>query len=70
MEETFSEILNLQSEFSLDELELVRQRPVRVGLTEPPSEEELERAILWYGWWRVWNSSRNDAMRRHLCHPC
>ena len=41
----FSEILNLQSEFSLDELELVRQRPVRVDLTEPPSEEELERAI-------------------------
>ena len=41
----FSEILNLQSEFSLDELELVRQRPVRVDLTKPPSEEELERAI-------------------------
>ena len=41
----FSEILNLQSKFSLDELELVRQRPVRVDLTEPPSEEELERAI-------------------------
>ena len=41
----FSEILNLQSEFTLDELELVRQRPVTVDLTEPPSEEELERAI-------------------------
>ena len=41
----FSEILNLPSEFSLDELELVRQRPVRVDLTEPPSVEELERAI-------------------------
>jgi len=25
----FSEILNLQSEFSVDELELVKQRPVR-----------------------------------------
>ena len=41
----FLEILNLQNEFSLDKLELVRQRQVRVNLIEPPSEEELERAI-------------------------
>ncbi len=41
----FSEILNLQSGFSMEELELVRKRPVKDEMSEPPSEEELERAI-------------------------
>ncbi len=41
----FSAILNLQSGFSMEELELVRQRPVKDEMSEPPSEEELERAI-------------------------
>lgn len=46
METTFLRVLNLQSEFSADELGLVRQRPVRAEMSDPPSEEELERAIV------------------------
>jgi len=47
-----SAILNLQSEFSMEELELVKQRPVKDEMSEPPtSEEELERVVgkLWNG---------------------
>jgi len=39
------EVLNLQSEFATDELELVRQRPVRTEMAQLPTEEELESAI-------------------------
>lgn len=41
----FTNILNIASEFTLEELEKVRQRPVRDDLNEPPTEEELENAI-------------------------
>ena len=41
----FTKILNITSEFSLEELEKVKQRPVRSELDEPPTEEELENAV-------------------------
>ena len=41
----FSNILNVQSEFSLEELERVEQRPLRPELAELPTEEELMEAI-------------------------
>ena len=41
----FTKILNIQSEFSAEELERVRQRPVRQDMEELPSEEELLRAV-------------------------
>ena len=40
----FSKILNVQSEFSLDELGRVRQRPLRADLNQLPTEEELTRS--------------------------
>ena len=41
----FSDILNLQSNFSAEELEMVRQRPLRPEMAAPPSEEELGSAL-------------------------
>ena len=41
----FSNVLNLQSEFSVEELERVRQRPMRPEMGDPPSEEELQNAL-------------------------
>ena len=38
----FTKIL---SDFSLEELEKVKQRPLRSDFDEPPTEEELENAI-------------------------
>ena len=40
----FSSILNLQGDFSVEELERVRQRPLRPEMAAPPSEEELGSA--------------------------
>ena len=42
----FTKVLNLQSQFDMDELQRVQQRPVKSELEEPPSKEELLRAIL------------------------
>ena len=41
----FTKILNLQSEFSMEELSKVRQRPLRPAMAEPPSEEEVHSAL-------------------------
>ena len=41
----FCQILNLQSEFDVEELTKVRQRQVHTDMAEPPSEEELESAL-------------------------
>ena len=41
----FSNVLNLQSDFSVEELERVRQRPMRPEMGDPPSEEELQNAL-------------------------
>ena len=41
----FTKILSSASEFSLEELEKAKQRPIRSDLDEPPTEEELENAI-------------------------
>ena len=38
----FSKILNVQSEFSLEELGRVRRRPLRADLAELPTAEKLE----------------------------
>ena len=38
-------ILKLQSELSIEELEMVRWRPLRAEMATPPSEEELESAV-------------------------
>ena len=40
MEETLTKILNVQSEFSIDKLNEVRQRPIRDEMEELPSVEE------------------------------
>lgn len=41
----FSKVLNLQGEFTVEELEKVRQRPMRPEMGDPPSEEELQSAL-------------------------
>ena len=41
----FTKILNLQSEFSVEELDKVRQRPLKPAMAEIPSEEELQSAL-------------------------
>ena len=41
----FSKILNVQSDFDMEELSRVRQRPTRSELTEVPSEEEVMNAV-------------------------
>lgn len=42
---TLQIILNTQNDFSVEELEVVRQRHIRPELAMPPSEEELESAV-------------------------
>ena len=41
----FSEILNMQSEFDMEELERVKQRRLRPEIAELSTEEELLKAI-------------------------
>ena len=41
----FSKILNIQSDFDMEELSRVRQRPTRNEMTEVPSEEEVMNAV-------------------------
>ena len=41
----FSNVLNLQSEFSVEEFERVRQRPMRPEMGDPPSAEELQNTL-------------------------
>jgi len=41
----FSKILNVQSDFDMEELSRVRQRPTRSEMTEVPSEEEVMNAV-------------------------
>ena len=41
----FTSILNVQSQFDEDELQRVRQRPLKEHFAEPPSKEELLAAI-------------------------
>ena len=41
----FSSVLNVQSRFDEDEMEQVRQRPLRAHLERKPSKRELERAL-------------------------
>ena len=41
----FDEILNVQSQFDDDQLEKVKQRPLRPHMAEPPSKEELVEAV-------------------------
>ena len=38
----FTKVLNIASEFSLEELEKMKQRPLRRDFDEPPTKEELE----------------------------
>ena len=41
----FTKILNIQSDFDVEELRKVRQRPPRSEMAEVPSEEELMSAV-------------------------
>ena len=41
----FSRVLNMQSQFDLEELEKVRQRPLREDLAQTPSMRELTKAL-------------------------
>ena len=41
----FSKVLNIQSQFDVEELRKVRQRPTRSEMAEVPSEEELLSAV-------------------------
>ena len=41
----YSNVLNLQSEFYVEELERVRQRPMRPEMGDPPSAEKLQNAL-------------------------
>ena len=41
----FTKILNIQSDFDVEELKKVRQRPPRPEMAEVPSEEELLSAV-------------------------
>ena len=53
-----TKILNLQSEFSVEELDKVRQRPLKPAVAEIPSGEAAKcsgEAEEWEGWWRIWH---------------
>lgn len=41
----FTKVLNIMSEFDEDELEKVKQQPVRLSMADPPTREELEKVI-------------------------
>lgn len=41
----YSNVLNLQSEFYVEELERVRQGPMRPEMGDPSSTEELQNAL-------------------------
>ena len=41
----FQEVLNMHSQFNAAEMEQVRQRPLRPHMAEPPSKEELLKAV-------------------------
>jgi hypothetical protein len=41
----FMKVLNLQSEFNMEELVKVRQRHERPEMADPPTEEELQRVL-------------------------
>ena len=58
----FSKILNIQSDFDMEELSRVRQRPTRSEMTEVPSEEVMKccgEVEEWKGRWRVRHFARN-----------